>query len=57
MNVVTMRLKSGADIEPLVLGLTPLYLDPSCHEALHEVDLGTLKAETESAEECGQSKG
>lgn len=40
-----------SEIGPLVLGLTPPYLDPNCHEALHEVDLGALKSEFRSTEE------
>jgi hypothetical protein len=31
-----------------VLGLTPPYLDPRCHEAVYEVDLGAMKQETSS---------
>ena len=38
-------LKLDSEIGQVVLGLTPPYLEPGCHEALHEVDLGILKLE------------
>jgi hypothetical protein len=37
----------------VVLGLTPPYLAPLCHEALYEIDLGVLKSESEATEEHG----
>jgi hypothetical protein len=43
-------LKSDSEIGPVVLGLTPPYLEPGCHEALHEVDLGVLKLESGRAD-------
>jgi hypothetical protein len=36
--------KSDSEIGLVVLGLTPPYLEPSSHEALHEIDLGMLKS-------------
>jgi hypothetical protein len=39
-------LKLDSEIGQVVLGLTPPYLEPGCHEALHEVDLGVLKLES-----------
>ena len=39
-------LTSDSEIGQVVLGLTPPYLEPGCHEALHEVDLGVLKSES-----------
>jgi len=39
-------LKSDSEIGQMVLGMTPPYLEPSCHEALYEVDLGVLKLES-----------
>jgi hypothetical protein len=39
-------LTSDSEIGQVVLGLTPPYLEPGCHEALHEVDLGVLKLES-----------
>ena len=42
--------KSDSEISHVVLGLTPPYLEPSCHEALHEVDLGMLKSESRRAD-------
>jgi hypothetical protein len=41
---ITM-LTNDSEIGQVVLGLTPPYLEPGCHEALHEVDLGVLKLE------------
>jgi hypothetical protein len=40
-------LKSDSEIGLVVLGLTPPYLEPSSHEALHEIDLGMLKSKEE----------
>jgi len=50
-------LTTESEMGPLVLGLTPPYLDVGCHEALHEVDLGTLKSEFRSTEEHGHWRG
>jgi hypothetical protein len=41
---ITM-LTSDSEIGQVVLGLTPPYLEPGCHEALHEADLCVLKLE------------
>jgi hypothetical protein len=46
---ITM-LTSDSEIGQVVLGLTPPYLEPGCHEALHEVDLGVLKLESGRAD-------
>ena len=43
-------LKRGSEIGPVVLGLTPPYLEPGCHEALHEVNLGVLKLDSGRAD-------
>lgn len=36
--------KSDSETDLVVLGLTPPYLEPTSHEALHEIDLGMLKS-------------
>lgn len=41
----------------IVLGLTPPYLAPVCHEALYEIDLGVLKSESETTEEHFRTLG
>ena len=41
----------------VVLGLTPPYLAPLCHEALYEIDLGVLKPESEAREEHFRTLG
>jgi len=36
--------KSDSEIGLVVFGLTPPYLEPSSHEALHAIALGILKS-------------
>lgn len=40
----------------VVLVLTPPYLSPLCHEALHEIDLSVLTSEFEATEERERRK-